>query len=446
MNIAAYVCKKYAKETYTTECHDVRAWPGFEIVLDAIRRRGYDYEYAGAATVHEYDVVLISITSDCDWWPYLREMRTWRGRPLIIAGGAGVLNVRPFLPYVDCFVLGRGEDVLPAILDAHKAGNRDEGASVIWSDSFDMSHRYEIKQTDRPYPHQIALTNGKPYKEQSIGCPNKCAFCGYTWHRKYYGDGGFAAGAESMASGNREHTILDLLKMPPDRWQDSGPLRIVGLDGMSERLRYIANKRISREMFRTFLSGLATIPKPHQVKLYCIVGYPTETEADWQEFVEDLRIVDAGLERLDKQWSILLHVTPMRSMPATPSAIWPMSYRNYRGVVARTLKSPSMPGNVFYQGNRFWCVEGMGTDGLPTVIQSAICHRGTEDDSEMVMTLACSSRYWGANMAEKQKALEKTFDVTRYFREYTWEDLPTRYLRGYLPEKGMCILSDYRKR
>ena len=66
MKIAAYVMDAYAKQTYSTESHDMRAWPGFEMVLDAIRRAGFDYEYAGRATIHEFDVVLVSITSDCD--------------------------------------------------------------------------------------------------------------------------------------------------------------------------------------------------------------------------------------------------------------------------------------------------------------------------------------------------------------------------------------------
>jgi hypothetical protein len=38
MKIAAYVMDAYAKQTYVNESHDVRAWPGFEMVLDAVRR------------------------------------------------------------------------------------------------------------------------------------------------------------------------------------------------------------------------------------------------------------------------------------------------------------------------------------------------------------------------------------------------------------------------
>jgi hypothetical protein len=430
MKIAAYVMDAYAKQTYASESHDVRAWPGFEMVLHAIGCAGFVYEYAGRATVHKYDVVLVSITSDCDWWPFLAERATWKaGNYVVIAGGAGVLNVRPFLQWIDAFVLGRGEKILPAMLHALHGGGRYQSPSVVWSTEFDATKRYDIAQAESLYPHTFALTNGKPYRETGVGCPNKCLFCGYTWHRKYIGDGTFAAGADSMNKGNRERTIIDLLAIEPEKWQEDAPLRIVGLDGMSERLRIKANKRITRDMLRAFFAGLARISPPHQVKLYCIVGYPGETQDDWMEFCEDLRQVDAGLPS-GKQWSLLVHFTPFRAMPATPAACWEMSQRNYRGVIAKAIKQrPGMPGNVFYQGNRFWAVEGMGTDSLPSVIQSAICLRGTEADAENVMRVARAARYWAAPSRDKEATLTKLFDVPSMFARHTWETVPTKYLR-----------------
>jgi len=399
------------------------------MVLHSVRLAGYDVTYAGSATVHEYDIILVSITSDCDWWPFVAERSKWKqGKYIVIAGGAGVLNVRPFLSVVDCFVLGRGEKLINEILSEHESGSRLKSPSVIWSDCFDPDSKYEICQTDKPYPHTFNLTNGKPFTEGSIGCPNKCFFCGYTWHRKYIGDGTYKAGAEAMTSVNRERTIIDLLKLPPDQWQDEGPLRIVGLDGMSERLRKKANKIITREMLRDFFTGLTKIAKPHQIKVYCIVGYPEETQADWFEFCEDLKIVDSVLEKHDKQWSLLVHFTPFRPMPGTPAACWPMSQINYRGLIARTLKNKSSPGNVFYQGNQFWAVEGMGTDGLSSVIQSAIALRGTESDTENIIRIANAHKYWRASGKDKVATLKNLFDIDNLFSRFTWLSLPTKYL------------------
>ena len=231
-----------------------------------------------------------------------------------------------------------------------------------------------------------------------------------------------------MSSVNRERTIVDLLGLSPDHWQDEGPLRIVDLDGMSERLRKKVNKPITRDMWRSFLVGLSQIPKPHQVKVYCIVGYPDETEEDWQEFVDDLRYVDERLRKTSHQWSILLHVTPFRAMPATPCAGWPMSLRNYRGVIANHLKGAGMPGNVFYQGNAFWAVEGMGTESLPTVVHSALCHRGTESHADDMLRISMSKRYWSAPQKRKMATLQEMFDLDTLFGRFDAHDVPTRYL------------------
>jgi len=441
MKICAYVMSAYAKQTYSQESHDVRAWPGFEMILDALRRAGETVIYAGSATVHEYDIVLVSITSDCDWWPFVGERVTWKqSKQVVIAGGAGVLNVRPFLGFVDAFVLGRAEELLPEMVNRLRDGEQWQYESIVWSDRFNKDGQWKIYQADKPYPHSFMLTNGKRFIEASIGCPNKCLFCGYTWHRRYIGDGTFTAGAESMSAGNREHTIRDLLKIPAEHWQDSGPLRIVGLDGFSERLRMMVNKRISREGLRRFLRGLGSINKPHQVKLYSIVGYPTETESDWQEFIEDLSAVDAEFKS-GKQWSLLVHITPFRAMPATPSATWEMSGINYRGRLAHILRKPGMKGNIFFQGNRFWAVEGMGTDSLASVIHSAICLRGTETDADAFKAVACSHRYWSSNSKQKAATLKQWFDVDRLLGAFTDDNLPTKYLTGYVRESCLKRLS-----
>jgi hypothetical protein len=433
MKIGAYVVSKQAKQTYSNDNFDVRAWPGFEMILDCLRRSGQQVTYAGKDTAHTYDIMLVSLTSDCDWWAYLAERSQWvKSKTRVIAGGPGVLNVRPFLPYVDVFVLGRGENIINNLINAEVKGERLDNKSVIYSDTFDINHKYQLAQAKEPYPYEYILTNGKPFKETSIGCPNKCYYCNYSWSRKYIGDGSFTAGAAGMLTdGNREHTIIDMLKMPTEQWQATGPFRITALDGMSERLRFQANKRITRNMLREFLTRLATIEKPHQLKIYNIVGYPNETKDDWNEFIEDLSSVDSKLTK-GKQWQLLCHYTPFRAMPNTPSAIWPMAYQENRGKISQTLKSPFMPGNVFYQGNKFWCVEGMGTDSLSSVILSALVWRGIESDSDNVMKLARTAKFWGASSIIKRNTLEAIFDTKRLFKAYTWDNLPTRYLETYI--------------
>jgi hypothetical protein len=90
-----------------------------------------------------------------------------------------------------------------------------------------------------------------------------------------------------------------------------------------------------------------------------------------------------------------------------------------------------MTGNIFFQGNRFWAVEGMGTDSLPTVFQSAICLRGDELDSDNIVKLSLAHKYWSASRFHKVATLEQLFNAANLFKGYTWDTLPTRYLHSY---------------
>lgn len=422
MRICIYVPTTNAKQNYKCESYNIRKNAGMQVVKDILERNGYTVEFAGVATVHKYDYVLVGITSDCDWWQYVAERVKWvKGTYKVIIGGAGVLNVRPFLPYADYFVLGRAEGIIAELI----AGKYD-GDCVVESKTFSPDKIYHINQVKEPYPYRIKLEDGSEYKEGQIGCNNKCLFCGYTWHRKHAG-GKFEYG--DLWNKNKDVEIA-LLNYAKGQKINLNKLRTTAIDGLSQRLRFNVNKKITREMLREFITSLATCDKPHQVKLYNIIGYPTETEADWWEFIEDIAVVDAGLIKSDKQTSILLHSTPFRPMPATPIACWPASYKNYRGEIGRVL-GQGMKGNIFFQGNAIWGVESMGTESLPTVILSMICHRGTELDADNILKIATSNKFIHANMAVKQATLEKYFDVSKLFDSFTPYTLPTKYLKSY---------------
>ena len=174
--------------------------------------------------------------------------------------------------------------------------------------------------------------------------------------------------------------------------------------------------------------GLA---KPHQVKIYNIVGYPTETEDDWLEFLDDLTQADSKLPKIEKQGCIVLHSTPFRAMPCTPLCCAEMSYQNYRGRIAQVLGGGRYKGNIFYKGNSFFAVESMGTDSLSSVIKSAVVWRGTENDTDNIVRIACSKKFENASATVKQLTLEKYLDVPKLFGRYTLDNLPTRYLHTY---------------
>ena len=431
LKVAIYVPDRAAKKAYKTESFNVRAQLGMSTIKDVLLRHGWDINYASKATVDRYDVVLISVTSQVDWWQLIAERITWpAGHYTTVLGGPGVMNVRPFLGWFDLFVLGRAEDTIVELLDNLQDYEND---SVIRSSTFDPDSTYQIRQAESLYPHPVALENGKQWTETSIGCPYQCHFCAYTWHRRHLGGKSFYSGTGIFSADNRERTIVDLLKLPAARWQEEGSLRIVGLDGFSERLRAkVCNKRITDKMLREFFTCLASVEPPHQIKIYNIVGLPGETDADWQEFMETLRDVDTALAPEPKQWSLVLHNTPFRPMPATPAAGWPVAREEYRGRVAERLRAGKwMKGNIFYQGNRYWAVESMGTDSLSTVLLDMLVLRGIEDDAGLIRNIATNRQFWASSALQRRLTLERYADIDRLCRAYAPEDLPTAYLRTY---------------
>jgi radical SAM superfamily enzyme YgiQ (UPF0313 family) len=429
LKICAYVVGAQAKQNYKSESFNTRLFAGLSVVIDILRRKGYQVDFAGKATVHNYDVVLVSITSDCDWWPFIAELIKWqKGNYKVIVGGAGVLNVRPFLPFVDYFVLGRAEGVVDSLINAIANNIAFEHRSLIESAKFNINNNYYLNQVNEIYPYEIKLENGDLYHEDIIGCNHRCLFCGYTWHRKNINQGAFKYSGLWNGGVDRERAIIDIAN---GERVDFNKLRTTAIDGLSQRLRFMVNKKITRDMLQDFLFKLAKCDKPHQVKFYNIVGYPTETAEDWREFLEDIIKVDKRLSKTDKQTSILLHSTPFRAMPATPLACKEMSYKNYRGEIARVLGGRKYKGNIFYQGNSIWAVESMATESLSTVIQSAIIWRGTEKDAKNIIRISCSNKFNTASAMVKQATLEKYFDVKTLFGKFTAETLPTKYLKTY---------------
>jgi hypothetical protein len=436
LKIGVYVLTKYAKQTYSKECYNVRINAGMAVVCDILKRAGYtNIDYCSSSTAHKFDMVMYSVTADCDWWEFVAERVTWKkGDYKVVVGGQGVLNPRPFLELVDYFVLGRAENVQDKIADAILNGVDCNDEHVVCSKTYNPDRLYYINQSDEIYPHDILLDNGQTYHEDVIGCNHKCLFCGYTWHRKQAVQEEFNYSGLWNGGADRERAMIDMHNGVD---VDLVKLRTTAIDGLSERLRFSVNKKITRSMLQEFLERLAKCEKPHQVKFYNIVGYPTETFDDWEEFLDDIRTVDAGFRKQEKQTSILLHSTPFRAMPATPLACKPMSYINYRGLIAKKLGKYKYKGNIFYQGNAMWGVESMATESLCTVTQSAIIWRGTESDTANIIKIATNKKFSAASSLVKQATLEKYFDVAKLFGAYTPDTLPTRNIRTYCKVEKM---------
>lgn len=432
MKICAYVQESYAKVNYKNECMESRQFAGLRVIVDCLERAGYEVEYAGAATVHNYDVVLVSLTSDCDWWSFIAERTKWQpGNYKVVIGGAGLLHITPFLPFGDFFIFGRGEDLIVPLVRGIERDGGWEHESVACGKTFSPDRIYKIAQASRPYPHKIALNTSRDFVEGPIGCNHRCFFCGYTWQRRFVSPFDYYCMDDDLFGGIglKERAMIDLYNHLDVA--DFSRLRTTAIDGMSERIRLMVNKPITRKVFGEFLDALFSAEcKAHRLKLYSIVGYPTETEDDWMELLEDIRAADGRAASRSDRWVVDVHCTPFRAMPATPMACEPMSYRNYRGQIGRVLGA-GLKGNAIYQGSVVRAYESLWTESLPTVILSAICHRGSSVDTDAIMSVSRSHKFWSASMAVRVATLERYFDVDTLFGRFSPETLPSRYLRTY---------------
>ena len=213
-------------------------------------------------------------------------------------------------------------------------------------------------------------------------------------------------------------------------------LRSTAMDGLSERLRYMVNKRISREMLEFFLREMIHTKeiKPHKMKFFNIVGYPTETDDDAREFWDVLHKIDTEpghkLNEGGVAWGIVLSSMHFNPTPLSPLAGSPVSYKEHRGRLHKLL-APNLTGGYLYSGENLWCVEGMGTESLATVAMRIITMRGSEADAENIARLCRTKKFWSAPKPTQLATLEKYFNIPYLFGEFDGKTLPSRYLRTY---------------
>jgi len=234
---------------------------------------------------------------------------------------------------------------------------------------------------------------------------------------------------------SREYTFFDLEEYQDDKklanfWNSD---TILGMDGWSERLRRAANKPITNDMIIRFMSANARYKeKKGLIKLYNIVGYPTENDSDYEEFID---VVSNRVKVGEGSFVYyLIHNTPFAPMPATPSAVWPVSYVDYRN----KLKT----GKTIYSCDHYSVTISFSTQSLATTTLWLLMLRGIEDDIDNVQRLSTSKKFLRSSSKIKQLTLEKYLDIDRLFREYSWDDIPTRYLNTYIPNSGLAKLSN----
>jgi len=339
-----------------------RPLPDFAVLAFSI---SYELDY--------FNVVQILRSSGIPLYAAERDER----HPLIIAGGPCITaNPMPLAPFFDCLCLGEAEPIIPGIVSVllEDSGNRNEllktlaslpGVYVPAHYSGKPVARQWAKNLDDLPATSVILTPdtelGNLYLiEAERGCNRGCRFCLVSTifspmrfrsteriveqaqeglkHKRRIGLVGPAIsdhpeiediidrlleiGAElsisSLRIGPRSSQIMTKLA------QGQAKTVAIAPEAGSERLRQMIKKGISEDDILEFVTKAAAA-KIKQLKLYFIIGLPSETEEDIREII---RLTLALKDIVDRQHSgtrINLNIAPFVPKAGTPFQWLPMA-------------------------------------------------------------------------------------------------------------------------
>ncbi len=306
----------------------------------------------------------------------LRSTERDESDPIVIAGGHCATNPEPMAEFIDAFVIGDGEEVVLEIAEAirsHK-GNRSavlralsktEGVYVpAIGTPAKISARRVTNLERTPYPVEPVVPHTEIVHDRAAveimrGCTRGCRFCQagmitrpvrerslstlVRQASEIIANTGYDEIALTSLSSADYSQIDDLVKILMDTFEpckvgvslpslraDAECVRLAseiqrvrksGLtfapEAGTQRLRNVINKNVSEEDLLRAVSA-AVEAGWRRVKLYFMIGLPTETEEDIVGIAELVnKVLEVG-KKHGKPMSISLTISPFVPKPHTP--------------------------------------------------------------------------------------------------------------------------------
>lgn len=406
---------------------------GFREIINDCISAGHDIEYVSPRNAHGCDFVLFSVVS------YYEAYNIMNTAPLfhpsisdkLILGGAGLSNAIPFRDFTHAACFGRGETLAPKIISGEKLSN-------VWTmEDYNFSGKYEIGQMKK----WVAIEDfhgEKPkglsdFQESHLGCRKKCYFCQYTWKNQFTKDDsriGYKSGLNDC-----ENTIAEI------DWSRDGSRanhNITAIDGATERARRtvnranITNLKIIETLYRFFEQTSHDVAT---LKLYCVVGYPFETEKDvnFQELMNLFKEVDKSLPVGEKKkLHIFITCTHFVPMPFTPMQGEPVNTFNVReylhrhkpqyvgkNIVAKIMSQVTSPAAAMEQAvyNRV----KIGDEKYMKALTSKVYNKLDVSGRIAFMKKHIPERMWGATDSKIHDYIQGPYELENVVKAYQKE-------------------------
>src|SRR6056297_2172753 len=284
--------------------------------------------------------------------------------PLVIGGGPALTNPEPFAEFFDAIYIGEAEESLESIVQKVKyckamgADRQDilkelQAVPAVWMPEKEQSAKRVLWHGfDTPRSRILPVPNISVVQDHGVveimrGCPNGCRFChaGYFYRPKREKDyreinqrgkkilkkTGYDTlsllSLSSMGYSKKENIFDELskftdknilsLEVPSTRIDklDENSLdklqsiknsnNTLAIEAGTQRLRDVINKNITEEdIFRTV--DLVKSKQLKGLKLYFMIGLPTETEKDRKKIVEIINKIKNKIGRLSVSISVFI--------------------------------------------------------------------------------------------------------------------------------------------